>query len=158
MNFRSINESDYKEIISVVDNWWGGRHMADMLPRLFFKHFQDTSFAVEENDKVIGFLIGFISQSYSNEAYIHFIGINPSYRKTGIAKQLYEMFFNTAKKRGCITVHCVTSPINKGSIAFHQKMGFKIENGDNEVDGVVVTTDYDGSGEDRVLFTKRLLD
>lgn len=157
MNIRPVHESDYKEVITVVDNWWGGRHMADMLPRLFFKYFRDTSFIAEEDDKIIGFLVGFISQSYSNEAYIHFIGIHPDYRKTGIAKQLYEMFFNIISKRGCNKVNCVTSPVNKGSIAFHKRMGFKIEKGDNEVDGVSITTDYDGNGEDRVLFTKKLL-
>ena len=144
MNIRPVHESDYKEVIAVVDNWWGGRHMTDMLPRLFFKYFQDTSFIAEEDGKIIGFLVGFISQSYSTEAYIHFIGIHPDYRKTGIAKQLYEMFFNIVNKRGCITVNCVTSPINKGSIAFHKKMGFIIEKGDNillygKVDEVIKT-------------------
>lgn len=76
MNIRSVRESDYKVIISVIDSWWGGRQMADMLPSLFFRHFQDTSFVAEEDNKLIGFLTGFISQSYPGEAYIHFIGIH----------------------------------------------------------------------------------
>ncbi|WP_461614799.1 GNAT family N-acetyltransferase [Clostridium sp. Marseille-QA1073] len=158
MNTRTVQESDYTEIISVIDAWWGGRHMSDMLPRLFVKHFQNTSFIAEENNKIIGFLIGFISQSYPAEAYIHFIGIHPDYRKSGIAKELYELFFNVVKKSGCTTVHSVTSPINKGSIAFHRKMGFEIENGNKKVDGISVITNYDGNGEDRVLFIKKLLD
>lgn len=158
MNIRTVQESDYMEIIAVIDAWWGGRHMSDMLPRLFFKYFQNTSFIAEENDKIIGFLIGFISQSYPNEAYIHFIGIHPDYRKSGIAKELYELFFNTVNKLNCTIVHSVTSPVNKGSIAFHKKMGFKIKKGDNEVNGIYVTTNYDGNGGDRVLFIKKLLD
>jgi hypothetical protein len=32
-------------VISVVDDWWNGRHIADKLPRLFFELFTDTSFA-----------------------------------------------------------------------------------------------------------------
>lgn len=158
MNIRTVQESDYTEVITVIDAWWGGRHMSDMLPRLFFKHFQNTSFIAEENDKIIGFLIGFISQSYPTEAYIHFIGVHPEYRKSGIAKELYELFFNAANKLGCTTVHSVTSPINKGSIAFHKKMGFEVEKGDNEIDGISVTTNYDGNGGNRVLFIKKLLD
>ncbi len=67
------------------------------------------------------------------------------------------MFFNTVNKLGCTTVHSVTSPVNKGSIAFHKKMGFEIKKGDNEIDGISVSTNYDGNGGDRVLFIKKLL-
>jgi hypothetical protein len=41
---RHAEPSDYESIISVVDEWWGGRRMAAMLPKLFFVHFQPTSF------------------------------------------------------------------------------------------------------------------
>jgi hypothetical protein len=62
MNVRRVIESDYIPVISVIDDWWGGRHMADMLPKLFFKHFQDTSFVAEQDGQIIGILIGFVSQ------------------------------------------------------------------------------------------------
>lgn len=39
MNVRNVQPSDYPAIISVLDEWWGGRKMSDMLPRLFFEHF-----------------------------------------------------------------------------------------------------------------------
>ena len=44
MEIRQLRADDHQQIISVVDDWWGGRPMARMLPRLFFLHFQDTSF------------------------------------------------------------------------------------------------------------------
>ena len=47
-----------RPVISVVDSWWNGRHMADMLPRLFFEHFTDTSFAAERDGELAGFLVG----------------------------------------------------------------------------------------------------
>jgi ribosomal protein S18 acetylase RimI-like enzyme len=130
--------------------------MADMLPKLFFDHFQDTSYIVEDNGEVIGFLIGFISQSRNKEAYIHFVGVHPQYREHGVGRSLYETFFNAVKIRGVENVRCVTSPVNKSSIAYHKKMGFVIEKGDKIVDGVDVLLDYDGKGGDRVLFVKRL--
>jgi predicted GNAT superfamily acetyltransferase len=60
---------------------------------------------------------------------------------------LYERFFDTARGQGRSVVRCVTSPLNGGSIAFHEALGF-------EVDRVV--KDYDGPGEDRTLLVKRL--
>nr|WP_283249450.1 GNAT family N-acetyltransferase [Bacillus sp. FJAT-49736] len=153
---RNIQSSDYKKIISVVDMWWGGRRMSDMLPKLFFVHFQQTSFVVVEDGDIVGFLVGFQSQTYSKEAYIHFVGVHPEYRKAGVARELYERFFEIGKQLGCDTVRCVTSPVNKTSIAYHTRMGFVMEEGDALQDGVPVHTDYDGRGGSRVLFVKKL--
>ena len=74
MESRNICEQDYAPAITVIDDWWGGHHMADMLPKLFFQHFQETSFAVEDNHQIVAFLIGFVSQTYPEQAYIHFVG------------------------------------------------------------------------------------
>ena len=156
MNIRSISERDHAPIITVVDQWWGGRKMAGLLPRLFFTHFQDTSFAIEADDLIIAFLIGFVSQTNPRQAYIHFVGIHPDQRKRGLGKRLYELFFETVRGRGCDSVHCITAPINSGSIAFHRRMGFQIEKSDHERDGVAYNADYDGPGQDRVLFVKSL--
>jgi ribosomal protein S18 acetylase RimI-like enzyme len=81
-------ERDYAPVIGVIDDWWGGRHMAAMLPKLFFVHFHDTSFAVEKQGNVIGFLAGFISQTHPDQAYIHFVGIHPDHRKRGLGRRL----------------------------------------------------------------------
>ena len=65
---RQLSAADYPLVISVIDQWWSGRQMADKLPRLFFEHFTDTSFAAEHDGKLAGFLAGFISQSRPGEA------------------------------------------------------------------------------------------
>ena len=53
-------------------------------------------------------------------------------------------------------VRCVTSPVNKVSIAYHTKMGFEIEDGEKILDGLSINTDYDRPKQDRVLFIKNL--
>ncbi len=153
---RHAEPADYQPIISVVDAWWGGRRMTDMLPKLFFVHFRPTSFVAEHNGQIVGFVVGFVSQTFPEEAYIHFVGVHPEFRKTWLGKALYEKFFAAASALGCSTVRCVTSPVNKGSISFHRHMGFSAEEGDKIVDGAPVTKGYDGKGEDRVLFYKSL--
>ncbi|MBA4496260.1 GNAT family N-acetyltransferase [Paenactinomyces guangxiensis] len=157
MNIRKLQESDHTSIIAVVDEWWGGRHMSGLLPRLFFTYFQDTSFVIEEDGQITAFLIGFISQTNPGEAYIHFVGVHPDYRRRKIGKHLYNQFFDRVEERGCHTVRCITSPVNKVSIVYHTRMGFVMEKGDIEVDGVPVHKDYDGPGNDRVLFVKKII-
>ena len=153
---RHAEPSDYQPIIAVVDEWWGGRRMADMLPKLFFVHFQPTSFVAERNGKIVGFVTGFVSQTFPDEAYIHFVGVHPAFRKDGLARALYERFFATVQNLGCRTVRCVTSPVNKGSISFHRRLGFSAKESEKVVDGIPVIEGYDGKGEDRVLFYKVL--
>ena len=156
MEIRPIRPADHRAVMSVIDDWWGGRHMADMLPRLFFEHFTDTSFAAGHDGELAGFLVGFRSQSRPAEAYIHFVGIHPGERGRGLGRQLYERFFEAVRASGCDRVRAVTSPVNRGSIVFHQRMGFDIEPGDAVAGSVQVAAGYDGNGQDRVRFVKRL--
>ena len=135
-------------MIGRVNVWWGGREMAPMLPRLFFLHFEGTSFVADDDEgDLAGFVIGFLSQTDPEEAYIHFIGVSPARRGEGIGRTLYERFFAEAQDQGRSLVRCVTSPANGDSIAFHEALGFKVDR---------VAEDYDGPGEDRVLLLKRL--
>lgn len=153
---RHLEERDHQPIVQIVDEWWGGRPMAGLLPRLFFEHFQLTSFVIEEEGQMQGFLIGFRSQTEPAQAYIHFVGIHPDQRGQGLGRRLYEHFFSVVRELGCTEVHCITSPVNKNSLAFHTSMGFEILPGDTEVDGIAVTSNYDGFGEKRVLFRRWL--
>jgi len=153
---RHVEPEDYQPIISVIDEWWGGRHMADMIPKLFFVHFRPTSFAAEDNGQIVAFLIGFVSQTFPDQAYVHFLGVCPTRRGEGLGRLLYERFFATVAALGCRSVRCVTSPVNRNSIAFHRRMGFSVLDSEHRVEGVAVALAYDGEGEDRVLFSKDL--
>ncbi len=149
MEIRHAEPADYGRVIGRVNAWWGGRDMAPMLPRLFFVHFEGTSYVVDDGDgQLAAFLIGFLSQTDPDEAYIHFVGVSPEHRGGGLGRQLYERFFEDARAAGRTRVTCVTSPVNEGSVAFHEALGFTSES---------VAHDYDGPGEDRVLFVKTLV-
>lgn len=156
-NIRNIIPQDYNIIKIHLNEWWDGRQISHLLPKLFFDHFSNTSFIIEEGQIVTGFIIGFLSQDHPHKAYVHFVGVNPTSRKNGIGKSLYQHFFNIVQRQGIKEVECITSPANKTSICFHQKIGFSIKNGDktNE-EGVSFFLDYDGQGDDRVLFNIKL--
>jgi len=148
VEIRHAEPADYGRVIGRVNAWWGGRDMAPMLPQLFFVHFEGTSYvADDEEGQLAAFLIGFLSQTDPDEAYIHFVGVSPEHRGGGLGRQLYERFFEDARAAGRTRVTCVTSPVNEGSVAFHEALGFMSER---------VAHDYDGPGEDRVLFVKTL--
>lgn len=144
---RHAQAMDYGRVIQHVNAWWGGREMAPMLPKLFFVHFEGTSFVAEDDaGELVGFLVGFQSQTDPTEAYVHFVGVAPGQRGTGLGRALYDRFADAVRGHGCTSVRCVTSPANEDSLAFHMSLGFEVER---------VAEDYDGPGEDRVLLVRR---
>ena len=104
------------------------------------------------------FNIGFLSQTFPYEAYIHFVGVHPEYRVQGVGRVLYEHFFEIMRKHDRNIVRCVTAPINKASIAFHTSIGFQPEPQEMQMDGIPFYPDYDGLGEHRVLFVKQIFE
>lgn len=158
---RQARVEDHRAIVERIQLWWGesrtpeqARELSLLMPRLFLQHFAGTSLVVEDDTGIRAFLVGFHSADVPDEAYIHFVGVDPQYRGTGVARDLYTTFFAQAARAGRRTFRAITGPANTGSIAFHRAMGFEIEPGDREVDGVSVHSDYDGPGQDRVCFRR----
>jgi L-amino acid N-acyltransferase YncA len=170
---RPAEPSDYDRIVAVIDDWWG-RPVRAVLPRLFLDHFAGTSLVAERprpaaahsaaeadaahdsaaqaaggDGGLAGFLVGFMSPSRPQEAYVHFAGVSPFHRRTGLARRLYGRFFQLARDDRRRVVRAITSPQNAASIAFHSALGFTVT-------GPV--RDYHGPGADRILFELRLSD
>ncbi len=149
---RSATPQDYDYVITHLNQWWGGRNMLDMLPKLFFDHFHNSSFIFEKDQRIRGFLVGFLSNCDENLAYIHFIGVEPEARQQKVASQLYETFIQFAKRHQRRFIRCVTSPSNTISLAYHHKLGFRAEKYDDN--GVPIAhQNYDGEGNHRVVLT-----
>ncbi len=155
-----LTEADFDYLSPRIDEWWGGRSMSAMLPRLWFKHFSETCFAVRDDEgRPVGFLVGYVQNNDEATAYVHFIGIDPTQRGRGLGRRLYQHFEEQVVSVGCSKIEAVTSPSNQNSLAFHEALGFvAVEpNGPtalpSKAQGV---RDYDGAGEDRVLLRKWL--
>lgn len=156
---RRPTADDHPRLIGVVDEWWGGRPLRHLLPRLWLEHFSGTSWIAERGDgRLAGFIVGFVSQDDPETAYAHMIASNPNRRRGGVGRALYEHFFADVRGRGARRVMAVTWPGNRPSIAFHRAMGFAVDDGPGTVPiyGTPAHPDHDGEGEDRVVFTRDL--
>ena len=159
VQLRGAVEADYPAVAAAIQAWWtmpgldtpaAARERAALVPRLWLQHFATTSLIAERDGRLVGFLIGFLSQDRLAESYIHFVGIAPDERGRGIGRQLYERLFAICLGAGRDCVRCVTSPTNTLSIAFHEAMGFAIERSGGEL----AKPDYDGPGVPRVAFVR----
>ena len=161
MRLRRPTEADHPAIVERVDEWWSGRRMRALLPRLWFQHFCGTSWIAEDRDgTIVGFLVGFVSPDRPEEAYVHMIATNPNRRRRGLGRQLYERFVEDVTGHGVRRIRAITWPGNRVSVDFHRALGFRPEDGPGTVRiyGVPAYPDYDADGEDRVAFVLELAD
>ncbi|MFL5675207.1 MAG: GNAT family N-acetyltransferase [Chloroflexota bacterium] len=158
IGFRRPVEADHRFLVNIVDDWWGGRKIHALLPRLWFQHFAGTSWIAEDGDRIVGFLVGFMSPDRPDEAYIHMVGTSPNHRGERVGRMLYERFFEDVRSLGARRVTAVTWPGNRTSVAFHRAMGFVPADGPGTQNlyGTPAYADYDADGEDRVVFSREI--
>jgi len=137
--FRRPIAADHERVSAVMVDWWGGRDLRALLPRVFFEHFRGTSIIAEHEDQLIGFLVGFLCPDHPDEAYVHVAGVHPAWRRAGLGGDLYRRFATLVRAQGRTVVRAVTAPANEASVAFHAALGFRVLPGDAEVGGVPVS-------------------
>ncbi len=128
MNIRNAEPTDYDRVVNVMLDWWDGRDLRSKVYWGLFLHFKQTTFIVEDGKgNLVAFLLGYLSQTFINEAYINWIGVHPGYRNQGIARMLHELFYDIARANGRNRVTCSTALINESSMRWHKHMGFRVE-------------------------------
>jgi GNAT superfamily N-acetyltransferase len=159
LRFRRPTEADHARIVGLVDEWWGGRRMRALLPRLWFQHFTSTSWiADDETGRLVGFIVAFMSQDDPTTGYVHMVAADPNRRRAGTGRALYQRVFEDLRTRGVHRVKAITWPGNRQSVAFHRSLGFRVDDGPGTQNlyGTPAYADYDGEGDDRVVFTHDL--
>lgn len=152
MNDVTIGPVEYGDLAEILKNYqrfWGDREVPRTLHHpMFFIEFADTALTARDADgEIVGYLLGFIASK--GNAYIHLVAVRDDARGMDIGRRLYETFFENVRNRGATAVKAITSPENKGSVAFHRRMGFT---------NIVRVDDYGGSGKPRVVMRRALDD
>ena len=132
MTLRAARRDDHARILAVQPEWWGDRDLTALIQPLFLENFAGTSLVLEEDDELVAFLLGFPSVDDPDEAYVHFVGVAPSRRGAGVGRALHDAFADRMRERGVRRIRCVTSPINTASVAFHEAIGFRVDDGDEQ--------------------------
>ena len=151
----SLSRDDFDQILTDLKAFWGEENetiWAQHSPILFHE-FRDTAFAIRDGNRVVAYLLGFISQ-VEPVGYVHLIAVREGHRRRGNARALYEHFEEAARARGCTGLKAVVMPWNDASVEFHLSVGLEPV-GMPDVEGKRVVKDYRGPGKDRVVLQKR---
>jgi GNAT superfamily N-acetyltransferase len=142
---RRMTKADFDQIVEVIDRWWGGPISTFAHP-IFFYELGDCALIVEEQRRLIGFLLGFVAHQPVRTGYVHLVGIHPDFRRRGVGRMLYEAFTKECLAAGCVRLKAITTLGNEGSQRFHLAVGWDAQ----EVE------DYAGPSRKRIVFTKDL--
>ena len=143
---RPVTGDDFVAARAVADAWFG--HPVGLtLHRLFFDQLGPGGVWIARADgSPAGFLLGMVSMSEPDLAYVHLHAVDPALRGQGVGAALYREFGRRAMGSGCTRIRALAAPQREGSIAFHRALGF---------DGPLVEG-FLGPGEDRIVFERAL--
>jgi N-acetylglutamate synthase-like GNAT family acetyltransferase len=130
LEIRQARVSDHRTIVECVQRWWDdsrtpdqARELSLLLPKLFLQFFSSTSLVLEDGAGIKAFVVGFYAADNEDEAYIHFVGVDPTLRGQGVARKLYTAFFQRAAEAGRREVRAITSPGTPGPSRFIRPWG-----------------------------------
>jgi ribosomal protein S18 acetylase RimI-like enzyme len=156
---RHATEADQPRLVGLVDEWFGGRRVRHLVGRAWFRHFGSTSWLADDPaGRPIGFLIGYRSPDRPAEAVVHLVGVDPNHRRHGIARDLVASFLFEVARDGVTTVTALAWPDDPIAIAWFRALAFQADDspGSQRLFGTTAFPDYDGDGEDRVVFVREL--
>lgn len=156
---RHPTEDDHSRLAAVVDHWFPGRRVAQLMSRSWFHHFGRTSWITDsDRGRPDGLLIGYLSPDRPSEAVIHLVGVDPNRRRRGVGSALVDAFVNDVHGHGATTITAVAWPDDPVAIAFFRSRGFEpdIGPGTQRLYGVSAFPDYEGPGEDRAVLRREI--
>jgi ribosomal protein S18 acetylase RimI-like enzyme len=125
MKIQSLTESDLQAVRSLTARSQELTPDRDSIYWLFSEFFENTSIVIYSEDKLVGFLLGFLSQTKPNQGYIYTIGVAEGYRGNGIGKLLIESFQENIQSLGADEIYLTTTPDNQKALGFYEHMGFE---------------------------------
>ncbi|MFG2790928.1 GNAT family N-acetyltransferase [Streptomyces sp. NPDC048419] len=136
---------DLRQVLADHSRCWGERDLRDLHLLALVQEFGETCLVARSaDDGILGYLIGFVTPARTG--YVHLIATRDDARGTGLGRELYAAFTEAARQQGAVRLKAITSLGNTGSVAFHRSLGFDVR----------VEEDYNGPGEDRVVFSRAL--
>lgn len=142
--------ADYHHIIENIEAFWGSSRTLPFHHPMFIHEFGNTCFVIKDEDSVIAYLFGFLSQT-EIAGYVHLVGVRIDCQRKGLGRKLYSYFQEVLRSKQIKQLKAITTPTNEQSIRFHLGMGMRMV-GTAFEQGTAVVKDYSGKGQDRVVF------
>jgi len=158
MIFRQAREEEFLNVFEFVSHCKPLESYAEHVYKIMLRHFNNSCFVVEEEKKIVGFVLGFVSQTDMKTYFLWQIGIKLSHQGRGIGKKLLTLIEEDIRKLGCVRIEVTVDPVNTASQSLFEKMGYKnisSQEGETvEVNSFMAVKDYYKPGRHFMLYEK----
>jgi ribosomal protein S18 acetylase RimI-like enzyme len=136
---------DLAAVLAEHERFWGERDLRFLHLKALVHEFGDTCLVARgPGGRIDGYLLGFTTPSRTG--YIHAVAVRDEARGAGCGTALYRAFATAAAGHGADHLKAITNVINTGSVAYHRRLGFHVEQ----------VEDYDGPGVPMMVMTRPL--
>lgn len=159
LHIEQMTLHDFHQIVERLEDFWGTTNEKLLTAHhpMFFYEFGDTAFVAKDDERIVAYVFGFVSQTDPETAYGHVMGSRPDYRALGVIEALYEHFAKVMKSRGCTQAKHLVPPGNFASIRYHIQIGCVPVGVEQAGEGQIpVVKDYWARGVNRVVFMRKL--
>ncbi|MDE3076524.1 MAG: GNAT family N-acetyltransferase [Chloroflexota bacterium] len=128
---RKLREDDLAAIVNIEDrtsgvsrpDYWREKLSQSEAIRPYW-----TSLAAEMDDRVVGFVLGRSGELEfglpGTTAWIEIVGVDPAYRRQGVASKLIDHFRSSAEENGVDTIFTLVGRDNAEMERFFGSLGF----------------------------------
>jgi L-2,4-diaminobutyric acid acetyltransferase len=160
INIRTAYENDFLKIHKFVSNCKPLESYSEHFYKIVTRYFGNCCFIAENENKILGVIIGLASQVHNKTYFMWQIGVESSLKGDGIAKILLKKAEEEVKKLGCNRIELTVDPENIPSQRFVEKNGYiNVSSKEGEIVEVMGNTavkDYYKPGRHFILFRKEL--
>ncbi len=154
MIITSATVDDLSDIHQFIGNLEGLVQHPVHFYRIMIEYFGNSFFVMRNEEKIAGFVWGFVSQTNRDIFFLWQIGVSKEYRGKNVAKKLIEKLIASAGELRVKKIHATVETGNIASCRMFEKQGFNnISKGLTTVEnGRQAIVNYYGSGTNQVLY------
>jgi diaminobutyrate acetyltransferase len=121
---RSVSEKEFMRIHSFVSDCDVLETYPEHVYRILLRHFGDTCLVAESDGVIVGFLLGFRSQTRADLFFIWQIGVSVSARRQGVGAAILRDVENRLSSHEAARIECTIDPENEPSIRLFESQGY----------------------------------
>ncbi len=160
LNVRRVKESDFLEVHKFVLGCKPLELYPKHLYKIIFRYFGNTCYILKSDGKIIGFIMGFVSQRHKDTYFLWQIGIEPFSQGQSIGSKMLSELEKEIKNLSLKRIETTVDPQNIASKNLFKKNGYKnISKREGKVVKIkdsFAVKDYYSPGRNFILYEKRI--
>jgi len=125
MIFRQAREEEFLNVFEFVSHCKPLESYAEHVYKIMLRHFNNSCFVVEEEKKIVGFVLGFVSQTDMKTYFLWQVGISPDKQGKGLGGKLLDFLEKKVKGLGCKRIELTIDPQNLHSQKLFEKKDYQ---------------------------------